>query len=85
MTVLWFVTVAALLTAIVAWVAARRTARRLAQLSEMYWELKYQQAELRNSMLATGAARAPGAAAPPAAPPPAGPTETFVPLTSVRR
>ena len=43
----WAVAAAALVVAASAWVAARRTARRLAQLSQMYWELKYQHGELR--------------------------------------
>ena len=47
MTLLWFIAGASLVVALVAWRQARRTAKRLAQLSEMYWELKYQQGELR--------------------------------------
>jgi hypothetical protein len=47
MTLLWMVTGASLLAALVAWVHARRTARKLDQLSQMYWELKYQHGELR--------------------------------------
>ena len=47
MTLLWFIAGASLAVALVAWGQARRTAKRLAQLSEMYWELKYQQGELR--------------------------------------
>ena len=47
MTLLWFIAGASLVVALVAWSQARRTAKRLAQLSEMYWELKYQHGELR--------------------------------------
>ena len=47
MTLPWFIAGASLVVALVAWSQARRTAKRLAQLSEMYWELKYQQGELR--------------------------------------
>ena len=43
----WAVVAAALAVAVAAWVLARRNARRLAQLSQMYWELKYQHGELR--------------------------------------
>jgi HAMP domain-containing protein len=79
MTGLWLVTGVALALAVTAWLAARRTARRLAQLSEMYWELKYQQLELRKQV--QGATPAAPAAAEP--PPPA--RESFVPLASLRR
>ena len=47
MTLLWFIAGASLVVALVAWSQARRTAKRLEQLSEMYWELKYQHGELR--------------------------------------
>ncbi len=47
MTILWLITGAALVVACVAWRQARRTAKRLEQLTQMYWELKYQQSELR--------------------------------------
>jgi hypothetical protein len=38
---LWIVTIAALVIAVVAFVQARRTARQLAQITEMYWQLKF--------------------------------------------
>lgn len=50
MILLWLIAGASLALALVAWGQARRTAKRLAQLSEMYWELKYQQGELRVQM-----------------------------------
>jgi hypothetical protein len=80
MTGLWLVTGAALVLAIVAWLRARRTARRLAQLSEMYWELKYQHLELRKQLQGTAAGGAPPAPEPQ---PPA--RESFIPLASLRR
>ncbi len=80
MTGLWLVTGAALIVAAAAWLSARRTARRLAQLSEMYWELKYQHLELRKQLQGTSPAAAP---APPETPSPA--RESFVPLASLRR
>jgi hypothetical protein len=81
MTFLWVVTGAALAVAIAALVAARRAAARLAQLSEMYWELKYQHLELRKQV-----DRTPGADPPtPSTPAPTPPKESFVPLTSLRR
>ena len=81
MTFLWVVTGAALVLAVAAWVMARRATARLAQLSEMFWELKYQHLELRKQV-----ERIPGAEAPaiPSPAPPA-PKESFVPLTSLRR
>ena len=47
MTLLWLATGASLLVALMAWSTARRANRRLEQLSERYWELKYQHGELR--------------------------------------
>jgi hypothetical protein len=81
MTFLWFVTGAALAVAVAAWITARRATARLAQLSERYWELKYQHLELRKQV-----ERVTGAEAPPVpAPAPTPPRESFVPLTSLRR
>jgi hypothetical protein len=81
MTFLWVLTGAALVVAVVALIAARRAAARLTQLSEMYWELKYQHLELRKQIERIPGAEAPKAPTP--APPP--PKESFVPLTSLRR
>ena len=82
MTLLWLVTGASLLLALVAWRQARRTAKRLEQLSQMYWELKYQHGELRVQVQRGG-----GVTAAPARPPaPAErPVEVFVPLASLKR
>ena len=81
MTLLWFVTGASLVAALVAWSHARRTAKRLEQLSQMYWELKYQQGELRVQVQRlTGEAPPASTPAPPDRPPGA-----FVPLSSLRR
>ena len=63
---------AALAIALVAFVQSRRTARQLARLTEMYWQLKYEHGELKATV------------APPAEPPPA-PVSAFVPLGSVKR
>ena len=82
MTLLWFIAGASLVIALVAWSQARRTAKRLARLSEMYWELKYQQGELRVRVQhMTGEAPPP----PPQAPAPEQPGDAFVPLTSLKR
>lgn len=67
----WIVAVAALLVAVVAYAQARRTARRLAHLTEMYWQLKFDHGELKARVA-------------PAPPAPAPPRETFVPLTRLR-
>jgi hypothetical protein len=82
MSFLWIVTVASLLAAVVALVQARRSARRLEQLSQMYWELKYQQGELRVLLQ-----RASGDAPPPSQPPiePTRPPDGFIPLKSLKR
>jgi hypothetical protein len=80
MTLLWIVTGVSLLLALLAWGKARRTARRLEQLSQMYWELKYQHGELRVQVQ-----RLTGDAPPDTAVPPRPPAEAFVPLTSLKR
>ena len=84
---LWFVAAAALLAALVAWQKARSTARRLEQLSQMYWELKYQHGELRVQLQRltspdAGAAVPHSAGAPET---PARPTDGFIPLSSLKR
>ena len=77
----WVVAVAALVVAVLAWAHARRTAQRLDQLLQMYWELKYQHGELRRELQhLTGQPHQP----PPAPERPA-PTDAFVPLASLKR
>ena len=81
MTLPWFIAGASLVVALAAWSRARRTAKRLAQLSEMYWELKYQQGELRvrlQRMEGEAPSPTPNTAG-------AQPGESFVPLTSLKR
>ena len=83
MTLQWFVTGASLLAALVAWIQARRAARRLDRLSQMYWELKYQHGELRVEMdrltgQSASAGQAPAAGSGPA-------PAAFVPLASLKR
>ena len=81
MTLPWFIAGASLVVALVAWRQARPTAKRLAQLSEMYWELKYQQGELRVRVQ-----RMEGEPpSPPSQAAPGLPGESFVPLTSLKR
>jgi methionine salvage enolase-phosphatase E1 len=66
------VALAALVVAIVAYVIARRNSRQLKQLSELYWQLKYEHGELKSQV----------------SPPPVDvptPKQTFVPLSDLKR
>jgi hypothetical protein len=72
MTGLWIVAVLALVVALVALVHARGTARKLAQVTEMYWQLKFDHGELKAKV------DPPTPAAP-------DPKATFVPLTQLKR
>jgi hypothetical protein len=83
MTLLWLITGASLVVAFVAWSQARRAQKRLDQLSQMYWELKYQQGELRAQLQRAGGATPLATPPSPAPPTPAG--NTFIPLTSLKR
>lgn len=86
MTFLWIIAGASLLVALVAWRQARRTARRLEQVSQMYWELKYQHGDLRMQLQ-----RLTGSGATPSTPEPAAPAaqgqpgDSFVSLASLKR
>ena len=82
MTLLWFIAGASLVLALVAWAKARRTARQLAQLSEMVWEQRYQHGELKLRVQRM-AGEMPVAPPPPVAPGPGEPAEAFIPLTSL--
>ena len=79
MTLLWVITGTALVAALVAWSRSRRTAKRLEQLAEMYWELKYQHGELRSRLQRLTGETPPA----PPSPAPGPPTEAFVPLASL--
>jgi hypothetical protein len=68
---LWIVAVSALIVALASWVQARRTARQLADVTEMYWQLKFEHGELKAKV-----------APPPQVLPPA--QQTFVPLSQLR-
>ena len=79
MTFLWLVTGASLAIALIALGQARRTSKRLEQLTQNDWELKYQYGELRVQLQ------------PPSAGPAQEPTlptqgrDSFVPLSSLKR
>jgi hypothetical protein len=72
MTGLWVIAVLALVVALAALAQARRTARQLAQVTEMYWQLKFDHGELKAKV------DPPTPAAPE-------PKQTFVPLTQLKR
>lgn len=88
MTLLWFLTGAALIAALVAWWQARATARRLEQLTQQYWELRYQHGELRVQVQRLSGQPGPARPAPPAS----GAAESsragdsgIIPLSSLKR
>ena len=72
MTGLWLVTVLSLVVALAAWVHSRRTARQLAEITQMYWQLKFEHGELK-------------AKVDPPAPAAPQPKQTFVPLSSIKK
>jgi hypothetical protein len=84
--VLWLVAILALVVALLAWRSALKTSRRLDQLTQMYWALRYQQAASRaDGEPAQGAAAPPEAGTPP---PPEGarrPADSFISLTSLKQ
>jgi hypothetical protein len=71
-------TAAAVLVAVLALLRARRVARRLEQVVESYWELRYEYGQLR-SQLEQLQGR------PGSEPPAAADATAFVPLSSIRR
>ena len=80
MTLHWFVTGASLVVAVWALWRTRRIARRLEQLSQLYWELKYLNGDLRVKLQALT-----GDTASPQTPTPAQGRDSFVPLSSLKR
>ena len=76
---LWVATLTGWLVALAALVAARRLSRRVAQLSEQYWELKYDHGELKARVRAIAPTPEEAAAAQPQV------QQSFVPLTSLKR
>jgi hypothetical protein len=76
---LWGVAVTGWLLAAAALALARRLSRRMAQLTEQYWELKYQHGELKERVKAIAPTPEERAASQPPI------QQTFVPLSSVKR
>ena len=77
---LWIVSGASLLVAMVSWIRARRAVRRLEELSQMYWEVRYELGELRVEMR-----RLAGAPPEPSPDPERPTTAAFVPLATLKR
>jgi hypothetical protein len=83
MTLLWLVAGASLLIALIALIEARRTSKRLEQIAQNYWELKYQNGELRVQIeQITGQSTKPQTTTAPVA---AQGRDSFVPLSSLKR
>lgn len=82
MIILWLVTGASLVASLVALIGVRRASKRLEGLSQQYWELRYQQGELRTHVQAIG-----GSPKPPdtQAAPVRAAAEAFVPLSAIKR
>ena len=77
----WIVAGGALLVALAALAASRRTLRKLDALTQSYWELRYDYTRLRSQVARldpTQAEAQPAAPAPPA-------SVSFVPLASIRK
>jgi hypothetical protein len=75
---LWLLAGSGWLLALAAFVASRRLSRRLAQLSEQYWELKYEHGELKSRVRAIAPTPEEQEASRPAV------QQTFVPLSSIK-
>ena len=69
---MWIVSAGALVVALVALAYARHTARKLAELTQMYWTLKFEHGELK-------------AKVDPREPAATQPKQTFVPLASIKK
>ena len=76
---LWLLAGTGWLLALAALATARRVSRRLAQLSEQYWQLKYEHGELKARVRAIAPTAEEVEASRPSV------QQTFVPLTSVKR
>jgi hypothetical protein len=76
---IWLLAGTGWLLALAALATARRLSRRLAQLNELYWELKYDHGELKARVKALAPTPEEQAAA---IPPPG---QSFVPLSSLKR
>jgi hypothetical protein len=82
MIALWVVTTVSCLTAILLWRRTRRLAAQLDQLSHRYWELKYEQQELRGELQRANGVTS---TSPSTGPRPPRTGDAFVPLASLKR
>ena len=83
MTLLWLLTIAALCIAFLAVLQARRASARVERLTESYWEIRYEVAQLRSRVTRLEVPAAEDSAGTDA---PAGSQSTvFVPLSSLKR
>lgn len=78
----WLLVGSGWLLALVAWLMARRLSRRLAELTKMYWEVKYDCGELKARLRALDSPSLDGNPAPAA---PRAPMEGFVALSDIKR
>jgi hypothetical protein len=78
---LWAFAVAGAVFGVLGYSLAKRNARKLEQLNQSYWELRYQHGQLRAQVnrLDPEQQSAPEPAAAP------GPAENFIPLSSLKR
>ncbi|MCC7416559.1 MAG: hypothetical protein IT176_05400 [Acidobacteria bacterium] len=83
LTLLWLLTAAALCAGLASAVLARRASRRVERLTESYWELRYEAAQLRARLARLEPP--PDAGADPEAPAPGGEPAAFVPLSTLKR
>jgi hypothetical protein len=72
MTLLWLFVGLTLVVALAAWLQSRRNARQLAEVTQMFWQLKFDHGELK-------------AKVDPHEPVAAAPKATFVPLSSIKK
>jgi hypothetical protein len=77
----WSMIGLALVMALAAWMRARSVARRLEQLTQQYWDLRYQHGQLRADVKRLAPEGEPAAPDPAAEAPP----QTFIPLSSLKR
>ena len=79
MNMLWIVAGASLVLGLLSWNRSRRLGRRLEQLTQMYWELKYQHGELRVQVQRLSGE------GPAVSTPPPQPADSFIPLASLKK
>lgn len=84
-TLLWLLTIAALFIAATALFQARRASRRVERLTESYWELRYDIAQVRARVVRLEPPQPTAEASETEAGGAGGSTTVFVPLSSLKR